>query len=258
MTKNSFFFIIFNVILFFLLLEGFYHFYYYKISLAFNNIPTIASTGFNQFIWGENGVVETFQIIFIFFTIIIFFLFIKKNNLNLKIFDKFYVYLYILGLLYYFFEEISWGQHFFYWDTPDFFSEINHQNETNFHNTSNLLNELPRSLLILWCILPFVLVNFIKKININSYFFYFLYPSNNLKKISILILIFYIPDFFFDKFHMYPDPGQTGEHFITTEVYPREIVDLITFNFVKHSELIELLFSYYIFSHSYFFFKKFR
>ena len=259
MTRNNFFFIIFNILLFILLVEGVYHFYYYKISLLFESIPTVASSGPNKLIWGENGLVETIQIIFIFLSIIYFLLFIKKNNFKLKILDKLFIYLYILGLLYYFLEEISWGQHFFYWDTPIFFSEINHQNETNFHNISNLLNELPRSLLTLWCIIPFVLIKFLKKINISPFLIYLFYPSENLKKISILILIFFIPDFLFDKLDIYPEPSEPyGMHFTTTDITPREIVDLITFNFLRLSELIELLFCYYILNHSYYFLKKFK
>tara|TARA_B100001113_G_scaffold349246_1_gene344351 strand:- start:346 stop:1083 length:738 start_codon:yes stop_codon:yes gene_type:complete len=237
--------------------EGFYHYYFYKISLAFDSIPTKASSGQNQLIWGENGFVETTQIIFIFFSIIFFSIFLKKNNFNLKLFDKLYLYLYILGLFYFFFEEISWGQHFFHWETPTFFSDINHQNETNLHNTSNLFNELPRSLLTLWCIFPFILIKFLKNIDNNSYVIYFIYPSEKLKKISILILMFYVPDFIFDKLNIYPNPSEPiGEHFKTTDIKSREIVDLITFNFLRLSELIELLFCFYILNHAYYFLKK--
>ena len=67
MTKNKLLFIIFNLVLLILLLEGFYHYYYYKISLVIDSIPARASSGQNQLIWGENGIVETVQIIFIFF-----------------------------------------------------------------------------------------------------------------------------------------------------------------------------------------------
>lgn len=259
MLKNNFFFVIFNIVLLILIGEGFYHFYYYKISIFFESIPRIASTGHNHLIWGENGFVETLQIIFIFLSIIYFFLFIKKNNFHLKVFNRLFIYLYILGLFYYFFEEISWGQHFFNWDTPTFFSEINHQNETNFHNISNLLNELPRSILTLWCILPFIFVKILKKTNFSFFFIHFFYPSEKLKKISILILIFYVPDFLFDKFNIYPEPSKPiGGHFTTTDIKPREIVDLLTFNFLKLSELIELFFCYYILNHSYYFLKKFK
>ena len=44
-------------------------------------------------------------------------------------------------------EEISWGQHIFYWETPDHWTHINDQNETNLHNTSSWLDQKPRLLL---------------------------------------------------------------------------------------------------------------
>ena len=50
--------------------------------------------------------------------------------------------------IYWALEEESYGQHFFQWDTPDPWSAINKQNETNLHNTSWWLAQLPRSLLI--------------------------------------------------------------------------------------------------------------
>jgi hypothetical protein len=44
-------------------------------------------------------------------------------------------------------EEISWGQHFLGWTTPEFWSAINDQNETNLHNTSKWLDQKPKLLL---------------------------------------------------------------------------------------------------------------
>ncbi len=44
-------------------------------------------------------------------------------------------------------EEISWGQHLFHWGTPENWSAINDQNETNLHNTSTWLDQKPRALL---------------------------------------------------------------------------------------------------------------
>ena len=32
-------------------------------------------------------------------------------------------------------EEMSWGQHFFHWNTPDYWGEVNPAAETNLHNT---------------------------------------------------------------------------------------------------------------------------
>lgn len=49
--------------------------------------------------------------------------------------------LYIAG------EEMSWGQHFFHWNTPEYWAEVNRQEETNLHNTYAIFEKTPRSLL---------------------------------------------------------------------------------------------------------------
>ena len=49
--------------------------------------------------------------------------------------------LYIAG------EEMSWGQHFFHWNTPEYWAAINRQDETNLHNAYLILEGLPRSIL---------------------------------------------------------------------------------------------------------------
>ena len=61
--------------------------------------------------------------------------------------------LYTLGCLYFFGEEISWGQHYFGWATPEALRLANEQGETNLHNiggwTEGLLDQGPRALLTL-------------------------------------------------------------------------------------------------------------
>ena len=44
-------------------------------------------------------------------------------------------------------EEHSWGQHFFYWNTPSYWTEVNRQAETNLHNVHEWLNHQPRAVL---------------------------------------------------------------------------------------------------------------
>lgn len=44
-------------------------------------------------------------------------------------------------------EEVSWGQWWFKWTTPDYWKVLNQQQETNLHNTSRYLNQVPRRLL---------------------------------------------------------------------------------------------------------------
>lgn len=44
-------------------------------------------------------------------------------------------------------EEISWGQHYLGWTTPEDWSALNDQGETNLHNTSSWFDQKPRTLL---------------------------------------------------------------------------------------------------------------
>lgn len=53
-----------------------------------------------------------------------------------------------LGGIYLAGEEASWGQHYFGWATSQEWSQLNDQQETNFHNTSNLLDQVPRAVLM--------------------------------------------------------------------------------------------------------------
>ena len=142
---------------------------------------------FNKF-WQENGFVENLQSIILFFSIILIIKYRKiyKGNLLIRIF----LIIYIIGLIYYF-GEISWGQHFFKWNTPEFFENYNNQNETNIHNISNLFDQLPRTLVLLFCgiIAPFTII-LQKYIKINKDILYILCPDRKLLIISITLIFF--------------------------------------------------------------------
>lgn len=67
---------------------------------------------------------------------------VKKNGLIRLMTALFAVAcIYIAG------EEHSWGQHFFGWNTPDAWKEVNRQDETNLHNTLDIFNHTPQKLL---------------------------------------------------------------------------------------------------------------
>lgn len=60
----------------------------------------------------------------------------------------------VAGLVYLFGEEISWGQHYFNWETGGIFAHFNDQGETNFHNAGDgWLDQKPRALLLFGMIL---------------------------------------------------------------------------------------------------------
>jgi hypothetical protein len=44
-------------------------------------------------------------------------------------------------------EEMSWGQHFFHWNTPEYWAAVNRQDETNLHNTFDIFEKTPRLIL---------------------------------------------------------------------------------------------------------------
>ncbi|MGD2119981.1 MAG: hypothetical protein PVG66_16610 [Chromatiales bacterium] len=55
-----------------------------------------------------------------------------------------------LACIYFAGEEVSWGQWYFQWETPESIARINDQGETNLHNTSTWFDQKPRTLVELW------------------------------------------------------------------------------------------------------------
>ena len=107
----------------------------------------ISSLDTDRFMYGELGLIENLTVIFLLVAIIVSILFlISGNNSNFAIFRAWMI-LFLIGCTYYAGEEISWGQHFFGWSTPDEWSSVNDQQETNLHNTSALFDQIPRTLL---------------------------------------------------------------------------------------------------------------
>ena len=249
----KFYFLIFIFISIALFIESFVHYYSTFIGYVFGYLGIFnyfgQVTGYNKYIWSENGLIELVQVFLLLFSIVFFINIINVvKNSNIQLTFRVLIYLYLVGLIYFFLEEISWGQHFFGWGSGSFFNEFNNQKETNIHNISNLFNELPRGLLVLWCSFSFLLVGYIKKINKRNVLLELLIlPSRNLKYISIYFLIFFLPDFIFDKLNIYPP------HLIHAQkIQITEIVDFVTFNFIKLSEYQELILCIYIFSHSFY------
>lgn len=77
-------------------------------------------------------------------------------------------------------EEISWGQHIFYWDTPEYWVGVNDQQETNLHNTSAWFDQKPRLILFIAIVTGGLLVPFLRRYrpSLLPAQFSVLYPSN--------------------------------------------------------------------------------
>ena len=124
----------------------------------------------------------------------------------------------------------------------------NNQEETNLHNITNLLDQFPRALLSIWCSLSFVIVVFFNKVSTNKDFLSFILPSKKLKNISVLLLIFILPDLFLDIFSSDPDYTKT-----TIEINFSDVYTFFSINFIRLSEYQELLFTIYLALHSIFY-----
>ncbi len=267
--KNHFSLMIFFIIC--LLIEAYINHYHYLFSdfipaaSFYNDLEKYSHSNkimrnIKNFIWLENGIIENTQIFFLILSIIFFSIFIKNNKvINFK-FSKYLFIIYLVALIYYLLEEVSWGQHFFGWNTPEIFNELNNQNETNLHNISEIFNQLPRILLLLWCCLAFLIIklNYFKK---NVSLKIFIFPSNDLKKISLLIIVFSFPTIFLENY--FNNASITEDTFnqaffrwngeiITNNGFSKIkilLIDFVNLKFIRLSELQELLFNYYIIMH---------
>ncbi|MFW6148189.1 MAG: hypothetical protein ACOC6B_07350 [Thermodesulfobacteriota bacterium] len=95
-------------------------------------------------------------------------------------------------------EEISWGQHYFHWETPEQWSHINLQNETNLHNLNKLVNHIPRFILSMAAFVGGIVVPIViraKRISLNPAApYYWLWPTIVCTPTSIMALTIGIPD----------------------------------------------------------------
>lgn len=57
---------------------------------------------------------------------------------NIESYKIIFVSLLVLGLIFVGLEEVSWGQWFFYFKSPEYFKDTNLQRETNIHNLKDL------------------------------------------------------------------------------------------------------------------------
>ena len=111
----------------------------------------------------ENGPHETLQFIFAAGGFITALLCLKALAKNPKPFLIFWAGCFALGCFYIAGEEVSWGQHIFDWATPEFWSGVNDQNETNLHNTSSWLDQKPRLILLIGVVVGGLIIPLLQK-----------------------------------------------------------------------------------------------
>ncbi len=112
-------------------------------------VARIGAPATDRIFYGEFGVLENLTVLFLAVGVVAGVRIIAGPTAAQAGPFRLWVLLIVLGAVYFAGEEISWGQHFFGWGTPEPWARINEQAETNLHNTSSLFNQLPRALLTL-------------------------------------------------------------------------------------------------------------
>lgn len=120
---------------------------------AFCLIGYFSPESIQQWINEEFGLIENLQVFFLGFTVFYGIKLIQLRSLPNGCWLRIGIGLGVFAIVFALAEELSWGQAYFAWDTPEFFHKFNDQGETNFHNSTSWLDQKPRALLELFVIL---------------------------------------------------------------------------------------------------------
>jgi glucan phosphoethanolaminetransferase (alkaline phosphatase superfamily) len=124
-------------------------------------------------------------------------------------------------------EEISWGQQFLNWNTPEYWAQLNDQNETNLHNTSSWLDQKPRLILELAVYTGGIIFPLLRKFKSSALpkKFEVIYPGKALIVTAVICLIIRFADMVGDATHN-PIFGRAAEleetylfYFVTLYLY---------------------------------------
>ena len=105
--------------------------------------------GLESWFLGELGIVENLTVLLLFLAMLVTLRVLYRYGGDLQGIARLFLWFYSLGCLYFLGEEASWGQHWFGWETGEYFRAINDQQETNLHNTSKLLDRIPKGIVSL-------------------------------------------------------------------------------------------------------------
>jgi hypothetical protein len=65
---------------------------------------------------------------------------------------------FVIAMVYFAGEDLNWGQHYFGWQSPEYFLIHNKEKETNLHNISSWFNQKPRLVVEVWLLVACIAV----------------------------------------------------------------------------------------------------
>ncbi len=127
----------------------FWLYFWVPLLLALSPFALKWTFGDAEWLTGERGIFEVLT--FVLLIIAIYFIVRARSSAVAQRISYLPAWLIVvlLGSVYFAGEEISWGQHFFFWETPGAWQGVNDQQEINLHNVHALFDQLPRALLTL-------------------------------------------------------------------------------------------------------------
>lgn len=139
----------------------------------------VISLDTDRYMYTELGIIENITVVVLVIAIIACFKFLKSAT-QFK-YLKIWIIFFLIGCVYFAGEELSWGQHFFGWSTPESWSSVNDQQETNLHNTAAIFDQIPRTLLSIAALIGGVLIPVYRRLNNHvpneNSFFDWLFPT---------------------------------------------------------------------------------
>lgn len=112
----------------------------------------------------EQGGVEMGQWVVLVAAIIVALRLLSRPDVRRRPVVSVWVGLAALGCFYVAGEEVSWGQHFLQWNTPEYWRAVNDQAETNLHNVSSWFDQKPRALLELGVVLGGIVAPILRRL----------------------------------------------------------------------------------------------
>lgn len=95
---------------------------------------------------GELGLVENLTVLLLLAAMLGSLYLVRRYREALHRVPRLFLLVFCLGCIYFAGEEASWGQHWFGWETGEYFAAINDQQETNLHNTSKYFDRVPKGI----------------------------------------------------------------------------------------------------------------
>jgi hypothetical protein len=156
---------------------------------------------FNQWVESEGGVIENLTVLMLLWAMVLGVGAIRlRNAVPRPRMMAAWLALLVVGSFFIAAEEISWGQQWFGWSTPDWIGAVNDQGETNLHNTSSWLDQKPRAAFLLWVIVAGLVYPTLKWLRGWRYdrvrdWRYWFWPTNAVVPVAALSLVARLPEY---------------------------------------------------------------